>query len=133
MRIEHVDPAREFEVGYRGATLKHVANLELGADEVVTLVTASGTELDVTRKEWGYYATSSLNGRLRDHGLRAVLAVGMPREGERAERMYLLLVEEGREDVFEAYLAAESMRVAAWLDDDEAVARMARDPGADSA
>jgi hypothetical protein len=133
MKIEQIDPAREFEVGYRGATLKHVANLELGADEVVTLVTASGTELDVTRKEWGYYATSSLNGRLRDHGLRAVLAVGMPREGEKAERMYLLLVEEGREDGFEAYLAAESMRVAAWLDGDAAVAQVLARPSSDSA
>jgi hypothetical protein len=126
MRIEHVDPPRQFEVGYHGAMLRHVANLELAADEVLTLVTDSGTELDVTRKEWGYYATSSLNGRLRDHGLRAVLAVGMPREGEEAERMYLLLVEEGREDVFEAYLEAESMRVIAWLDDDAAVANLAR-------
>jgi len=126
MRIEQVDPPREFEVGFHGATLKHVANLELARDEVVTLVTPSGTELDVTRKEWGYYATSSLNGRLRDHGLRAVLAMGLPREGEQAERMYLLLVEEGREDVFEAYLEAESMRVAAWLDDDAAVAGLAR-------
>lgn len=127
MRIEHVDPPREFEVGFRGATLKHVANVELGADEVVTLVTDSGTELDVTRKEWGYYATSSLNGRLREHGLRAVLAIGMPREGEQAERMYLLLVEEGQEKVFEAYLERERMRVAAWLDDDEAVAELARE------
>jgi hypothetical protein len=126
MRIEQVDPPREFEVGFHGATLKHVANLELARDEVVTLVTPSGTELDVTRKEWGYYATSSLNGRLRDHGLRAVLAMGLPREGEQAERMYLLLVEEGREDVFEAYLEAESMRVAVWLDDDAAVAGLAR-------
>lgn len=126
MRIEHVEPPREFEVGFRGAVLSHVANLELAADEVVTLVTPSGTELDVTRKEWGYYATSSLNGRLRDHGLRAALAVGMPREGQDAERMYLLLVEEGQEEVFEAYLEAEGMRVAAWLDDDAAVANFAR-------
>jgi len=133
MRIEQVDPPREFEVGLRGAMLKHVANLELAPDEVVTLVTASGTELDVTRKEWGYYATSSLNGRLRDHGLRAVLAVGMPREGQEAERVYLLLVEEGREETFKAYIEAEGMRVAAWLDGDAAVAEVLARPSSDSA
>ena len=35
--------------------------------------------------------------------------------------MYLLLVERGHEDDFQAYLDAEDMRVVAWLDTDEAV------------
>lgn len=126
MRVERVEPPREFEVGLRGGVLTHAANLELAPDEIVTLVTPSGTQLDITRKEWGYYATSSLNGRLREHGLRAALAVGMPRAGEPAERMYLLLVEEGREQAFDSYLEAEGMRVAAWLDDDGHVAEAAR-------
>lgn len=126
MRLERVEPPREFEVGLRGATLEHVANLELASDEVVTLVTDSGTELDVTRKAWGYYATPSLNGRLREHGLRAALALGVAREGESAARMYLLLVEEGQESSFEEYLEREGMRVVAWLDDDESVAAAAR-------
>ncbi|MGH2823124.1 MAG: hypothetical protein ACRDLY_08925, partial [Thermoleophilaceae bacterium] len=97
----------------------------LEPDEVLTLRTDSGTELDVTRKSWGYYGSPSLNGRLRDHGLRAALAVGVPRDGEQANRMYLLLVEEGREDEFRAYLEAEEMKVVTWLDSDEAIARAA--------
>jgi hypothetical protein len=39
--------------------------------------------------------------------------------------MYLLLVERGREQDFEAYIAAEEMRVVTWLDSDEAVDRAA--------
>lgn len=126
MRIDVVTPARVFEVGRRGARLAHVADVRLDDDEVVTLKTDSGTELDVTRKSWGYYGTPSLNGRLRDFGLRAALAMGVPRDGADEPRMYLLLVEDGREAEFAAYLEAEEMRVVAWLDSPQAVTRVAR-------
>jgi hypothetical protein len=125
MRIDPVEPPREFEVGRRGGRLRHVADAWLEPDEVLTLRTGSGTELDLTRKSWGYYGTPSLNGRLREHGLRAALAVGVPRDGTQADRMYLLLLEEGQEDDFRAYLEAEEMKVVAWLDSDEAIARAA--------
>ena len=125
MRFDPVDPPREFEVGRRGGRLQHVADGWLEPDEVLTLRTESGTEVDLTRKSWGYYGSPSLNGRLRDHGLRAALAVGVPRDGEQAQRMYLMYVEEGSEDDFQAYLAAEEMEVVAWLDSDDAVAAVA--------
>jgi hypothetical protein len=86
----------------------------------VTFTTAAGGEYDVARKAWGFYATPSLNGRLPDHGLRPALAANA--QG----RLYLLLVEAGREPEFEAYLAGESMRVVAWLDTDEAAERAVR-------
>jgi len=123
--LNPVDPPREFEVGRRGGRLRHVLDLELGDDEVVTLKTASGTEVDVTRKSWGYYGSPSLNGRLRDFGLHAVLTMGVPRD-EGAPRMYVMYVEDGQESDFEAYLSAEEMRVVAWLDSDEAVAEAAK-------
>jgi hypothetical protein len=123
MRLDPQD--REFAVGRHGARLRHVGDAWLESDEVLTLRTDSGTEVDVTRKEWGYYGSPSLNGRLRDHGLRAALAVGVPREGETAPRMYLLYVESGREPAFEDYLEAEGMEVVAWLDSDAAVQRAA--------
>lgn len=125
MRIERIEPPREFGVGRRGGRLRHVGDTWLGDDEVLTLRTESGTELDVTRKSWGYYGTPSLNERLRDHGLRAALCMGVPRDGEAAPRMYLMMVEAGHEDDFQAYLAAEEMRVVTWLDSDDAVAKAA--------
>ena len=121
MRIERVEPPREFEVGRRGGRLRHVADAWLGDDEVITFRSDSGTEADLTRKSWGYYGSPSLNGRLREHGLRAALAMGVPRDGEESPRMYLMYVEEGSEQGFEEYIAAEEMSVVAWLDSDEAV------------
>jgi hypothetical protein len=121
-----LDPKdREFEVGRRGGRLRHVGDAWLEPDEVLTLRTASGTEVDVTRKDWGYYGSPSLNGRLSDRGLRAVLAMGVPVEGGATGRLYLLYVEEGREAAFEDYLAAEEMEVVVWLDSDDAVERAA--------
>lgn len=125
MRFDPTEPPREFAVGRRGGRLRHVADGWLEADEVLTLRTDSGTELDLTRKSWGYYGSPSLNGRLREHGLRAALAMGVPRDGEEASRMYLMLVEEGHEQAFQDYLEAEEMEIVAWLDSDEAVARAA--------
>jgi hypothetical protein len=114
VRIERIDPPREFSAG--GVTLHHSANVELSADEQITLVSASGSEYDIVRKSWGYYATPSMNRRLAANGLRAALTVGA--DG----RVALLLVERGRRADFEGYLAGERMRVLAWLDTDESAA-----------
>lgn len=129
MRIDRLEEPREFFVGRRGQTMLHVADAWLEADEVATLHTDSGTELDIARKSWGYYATPSLNRRLREHGLRAVLCVGVPREQRDVERMYLMLVEAGHEQDFQDYLDAEGMRVVAWLDTDDAAREATRKLG----
>ena len=121
MRLDPVDPPRRFEVG--GEALAHVADLELEPGELVTL-RAAGTEYDVTRKEWGWYATPSLNGRARDHGLRGALC----RNG--AGQAFAVLVETGREDAFAGYLQAQGMKVLCWLDSDAAVERLGHVLGA---
>ena len=113
MRVERIEPPRRFGVG--GEELTHVADVTLDEDELITL--APG--YDVTRKPWGFYATPSLNGRARDHGLRAALCRNA--DG----RAFLLLVEAGREADFEAYLGGQGMRVLTWLDGDAAVERLA--------
>jgi len=117
MRLVPIDPPRAFSVGRETqVTLRHVANVELEPDELVTFVTASGTEHDVVRKSWGYYATASLNGRLRDHSLRAVLV-----RNTSSGRGFLLLGEAGKEKDMLEYLAAEQMEVVTWLDTDAAI------------
>lgn len=117
MKVDPREPPRSFAVGAGGeVTISHCADVELEPDEQVTFVTPSGTEFDVVRKSWGYYATPSMNGRLRDHGLRAALV----RNADR--RVYLMLVEGGHEDRFQAYLKAEAQTLVCWLDSDEAVA-----------
>ncbi len=118
MRLERVDPPREFTAV--GIPLRHVANVELEPDEQLSFVTTSGTEFDVVRKSWGYYATPSLNGRLADHGLRGVLV-----RGAKSGKMFVLLVERGREDDFQAYVEWDGLQIVSWLDTHEATDELA--------
>lgn len=106
--MELVPRSRRFTAG--GVEIAHVADVALEPDEQVTFTTPAGGELDVVRKDWGFYATSSLNRRLPDHGLRPVLVEG----GD--GRRWLLLVETGQERAFEAYRAEQGLEVVAWLD-----------------
>ncbi len=120
MKIEPIEPAREFHVGVDNAiTLRHCADIELAADELVTFRTNGGAEYDVTAKDWGFYATPSINARLRDHGLRAVLV-----RNER-RRTFVLLVEISRMDEFLKYARDERQDIILWLDDDAAIHRIA--------
>jgi hypothetical protein len=114
MKIDRIDPPREFLVGHPGQeiAIRHGADIHMAPDEQVTLKTESGAEFDIVRKEWGYYATPSLNGRLASFGLRSALVMS-------GDRRYVLLVEKDKLADFDAYLKKQKMTVVAWLDGPE--------------
>lgn len=112
MRFFPKDPPRRFPVGNSAKfEIKDCGSVELGADEQITFVTAGGAEYDVARKEWGFYATPSLDARLEGFGLRAVLI-----RNTMTGRYFVLLVERSKEPAFEQYCEVESLEVVAWLD-----------------
>jgi SAM-dependent methyltransferase len=115
-----LDPPREFSTG-RGdpIVIKDCGRLQLAADEQITFVTESGAEYDVARKTWGFYATPSINGRLLNFGLRAVLVRSY------VGKYYLFLVERGQELELERYLAKEKNDIVRWLDNDQDLAAIA--------
>lgn len=116
MRFDMKDPPRRFPVGVDGTIeIRDCGTLSLEPDEQVTFVTEEGAEYDLARKDWGFYATPSLNGRLEGFGLRGVLI-----QNRGSGRYFLLLVERGREAAFHAYLEAENLRIVHWLDSDAA-------------
>jgi len=117
MKIEPKDPPRRFTVGNSVRfDMQDCGSIALAPDEQVTFVTPSGGEFDVARKDWGFYATPSLNGRLPQFGLRAALI-----RNTMTGRYFILLVEKGREPDFDAYLVQESCAVVSWLDSTEAL------------
>jgi hypothetical protein len=116
MKFEPKNPPREFEVGYDvKGIIRDCGSMRLLPDEQVTLLTEDGGEYDVTRKDWGFYATPSLNGRLAGFNLRAVLVKN------RVERYFVLLVERGKEAAFDRYVRQEPLKIVAWLDSLEAL------------
>jgi hypothetical protein len=116
MKFEPKNPPREFEVGYDvKGIIRDCGSMRLAADEQITFLTEDGGEYDLTRKEWGFYATPSLNGRLAGFNLRAVLVKN------RVDRYFVLLVERGKEEAFERYVRQEPLKIVTWLDSAEAL------------
>lgn len=115
MNFHRNDPPRCFTVGNRIKFDMHdCGSLALAPNEQVTFLTESGGEYDIARKDWGFYATPSLNGRLSGFGLRAVLI-----RNTLTGRYFVFLMEQGQEDTFNAYLEQESLEIIAWLDSTE--------------
>ena len=114
MKISENKTPRKFLVGHGPMVeISDCGTVQLSANEQVTFLTANNLEYDVVRKEWGYYATPSLNGRLADNDLRAVLTKNQ------SGNFYVLLVERGRESAFHCYLEEEDMSIVAWIDSGE--------------
>src|SRR2546429_8368353 len=102
MQFEPKQPPREFMVGFGNkGVIRDCGTMRLEPDEQITFKTEDGKEYDVTRKEWGFYAGPSLNGRLATFNLRAVLVKN------RLERFFVLLVARGKEESFKRYVAGE--------------------------
>jgi hypothetical protein len=116
MKFEPKVPSREFEVGYDvKGIIRDCGSVRLTPDEQITFLTEDGGEYDLTRKEWGFYATPSLNGRLAGFNLRAVLVKN------RVNRFFVLLVERGKEEAFDRYVRQEPLKIVTWLDSLEAL------------
>jgi len=114
MKIDVKSPPREYEVG-RGAVvrMKDCGSVRLEPDEQLTFLTEAGAEYDLARKSWGFYATPSLNSRLLQFGLRAVLVKN------KIGRYFVLLREECRQDEFDEYMRLEEIEIIAQMDSSE--------------
>lgn len=122
VKLFQKNPPRVFDVGNAVRfRMSDCGTLALDADEQVTFTTPAGAEYDVARKGWGFYATPSLNGRLPQFKLRAVLI-----RNTSTGRYFVLLVESGQEAAFEDYMKQESLEVIVWLDTTEKLDAMAK-------
>src|SRR3990167_4595193 len=103
---------REFKVGVDNEiTIKDCASICLAPNEQVTFITDDKKEYDVCYKDWGFYATPSINGRLMMHGFRTAL-VESP-----SQLKYVWLIEKGKEQIFSEYLNKENHSIIQWLDE----------------
>ena len=105
---------RLFSVGSkRKVTIKDCGQIELSYDEQITFISKDGHEYDVARKDWGFYATPSLNRRLPSFNLRAALVKNQD------TLFYIMLVEKGKETIFEKYIKDEESTIICWMDNTE--------------
>jgi hypothetical protein len=92
-----------------GEHLRDFGKVELAPGDMISVVTASGRECDVTAMDWGLYLAPSLNGRLAAQGFRTAL-VENPQG-----KLFLNAVEDGKLESFECYLSEQGSRVVSWL------------------
>lgn len=119
MKSQLKSEPRVFACGKQNeVVIRHYGSLELAPDEMVAFTTESGTEFDVGRKDWGYYALMSVNARVRDHNLRTALM------RNQMNRFYVVLVEVGKEDLFQQYLLEKNQELVCWLDNDQTLNRI---------
>ena len=121
MEIDAFAEPRRFPVGVAEIQLSHVANVTLQPDEMVTFTSEGGREYDVTAKDWGYYATPSVGGRLRHFGMRAALMRNVD-----TRQVFVVLVFDDQVPAWREYMEAERQELVMWLDDLEAVSTNAK-------
>jgi len=85
--------------------------IELLPDELLSLRTPSAKDYEISAKDWGFYATPSINGRLKKAGFKTAL-VKNPQG-----KYFVMVVEEDKLNDFEAYLARDGQKLLEWLDE----------------
>tara|TARA_Y100000588_G_scaffold392671_1_gene505457 strand:+ start:2980 stop:3336 length:357 start_codon:yes stop_codon:yes gene_type:complete len=98
------DQAKTIEISDYG-------KIKLEPNEMISFQTCDGKEYDVARKSWGFYATPSVNSRLKNEGFKTALV------NNSKGQLYIMLVEKGKMDDFHAYLEKEANEVVEWLDE----------------
>ena len=81
---------RKFLVGLKKLiAISDCGYVKLNPDEQITLKNISNKGYDITAKEWGFYATPSLNGRLKDYGFKSAIVRNCSQQMRRSEKWLL--------------------------------------------
>ncbi len=112
MKIDTNHPPRYFRTGSSNqVTIADCGKIHLEPHEMISFVTTSGKEYDVGARSWGFYATPSLNDRLKKEGFKTAL-VKNP-----LGKVYVMIVEQDQVSHFERYLKEEKNELIEWLDE----------------
>ena len=112
MNIHENNPVRSFKVGKN--TIYDCGKIELESNEMLSFKTHSGREYDFTAKPWGFYASPSINGRLKHEGFKTALVQNS------TGRIFLMCVEKDKVDAFLDYLREDQQEVLEWLHERDA-------------
>ncbi len=115
MRIEQKEEPRRFNVGKnKKIVLSDWGRIFAGDDELLTFVTPKGKEYDICAKTWGFYATPSMNGRLKAQGFKSCLVKGDDK------KLFVMVVDDSPDKLeeFRSYCSTEKMEIIRWFDEE---------------
>ena len=104
MRINKKSRTFKVKIGENNINLKDTARIILKNNEQVTF-NYLNSEQDVTKKNWGYYATPSINGRLKKFGFRTFLIKN------KINKLYIFLVHRNKIKSFRKYCKDDNQTV----------------------
>ena len=91
---------RIFEAGITKIKIKDCGLIQLKNNNQITFKSGK-SEYDVCKKDWGYYATSSINGRLKKFRFRTFII------SNDQKKIFIFLVHNNRMKLFKNYLKKE--------------------------
>lgn len=112
MKITLNNPVRTFKPRANGdVIISDVGKIELNDNEMISFVTKSGREHDFVAKEWGFYATPSVNSRLKNEGFKTALVKNQ------SGNIYVMVVDKDKAQEFDSYCEKENQLVIEWIDE----------------
>ena len=112
MKIKKNNPPRKFSVGIgKKITIRDCGKINLMYNEQISFTTDDDKEYDIVRTEWGFYATPSINGRLKKQGFKTALVKN------ESGMYYIMVVEKNKITLFENYLKKEKNHLIKWFDE----------------
>ena len=111
MKIKLRKKPRKFTVGINTKiVLSDFGKIILKPNEQISFITENLATHDVARKDWGFYATQSVNSRLKKNFKTAIVINPL-------KRVFVMLVERKYLKEFKKYCKIENQKVLFWLDE----------------
>ena len=111
MKIKIRQKKRKFYAGKnKKICFSDVGKIYLKPNELITFVTENLSKHDVVRKDWGFYATQSINSRLKKNFKTALVI-------DSIKRIFIMVVERKFLKKFKKYCKEEQQQVLCWLDE----------------
>jgi|TARA_E500000178_G_scaffold324084_1_gene350231 hypothetical protein len=104
IRIKKLPRKFKIAIGKKKITLTDAARIKLKKNEQVTFEHLN-SEYDVAKKDWGYYATPSINGRLKKNGFRTFLIEN------KIKKIYIFLVHKNKMKQFKKYCKDDNQKI----------------------
>ena len=106
MKIKILKNPRLFKVN--NIEVKDFGKIKLATNEMVSFVTKSKKEYDFTAKDWGFYVTPSINGRLKKEGFAIALVKN------KLGKTYIMAVEKEKIKIFNKFCTNKKKKVLKW-------------------
>lgn len=104
MKLKINKKPRKFKVGIKKTIIKNLGKVYLNNNEQLTFINKK-SEFDFVRKNWGYYATPSINKRLKNFNFKTFLTQNY------LKHIFIMTVHKEKIKEFKKYLKEDKIKI----------------------